>query len=527
MNLEIFRYVVIVSVSGVLSILLAIYAYTKRDVSSSSTIFIFMSCLSAIYIFGHAFELASRNLTEITLWLKVQYVGLPFIAPTCLVLILKYAGLEVFVKRKTLLLLFLIPTLTSLVSFTNDFHHLLYRSIYLRPEEGAMLADIVVGPWYIIHGSYTFGCLLLGACILLWYWKRTKDVYWKQIIPLLLGLILPMMASFLYLIGLSPHGMDPVPVVMCLTSALYLWAIFSSKLLILAPIARDRVFESMRDGVVVINSAHQIIDYNQAAESILSQLNSSSIGKNIEAILGEENQAIPYQYDNQKEEQEFEWINKETHKCYHVRVTPMFNDKKIMIGHIIVLSDITAQKTLEDQLKKLAYTDGLTQIYNRSYFIVKSQECMKQAIEKEKPLSILLFDIDYFKKINDRYGHSIGDSAICHVVSICKKHLQPTDVFGRYGGEEFVICLPYTAIHEAGRRAEKIRAHLTASPLQTDKGPLAITASFGVTEMRTAADTMDELLQEADQALYSSKESGRNAVHLAIGNSFVQWKENE
>lgn len=520
MNSEIFRYIVIVSVSGVLSIILTIYAYVKRHLSSSSTTFIWMSFFSAIYTFGHAFELASSTLTEISFWLKFQYLGLPFISPCCLILVLQYAGLDKFLKLKQLLVLFLIPFITSFMCLTNNFHHLFYRSVYLRPNENYALADMVAGPWYIVHGSYTFGCLLLGVCILLWYWKRTKAVYWKQISPLLLGLVIPMISSFLYLVGLSPHGMDPVPVVMCFTSALYLWAIFSSKLLSLSPIARDRVFESMRDGVLVVNTAYQIVDYNEAAESILSRLNASSVGKNVELLWRDGGSELTfYENDIPERERSFEWLNEENDKYYYVRITPIFKAGKTVVGSIIVLSDITAQKMLEKQLKRLAYTDGLTQIYNRSYFIKRSEQYLEQSIKANKPLSVLLFDIDYFKKINDRYGHGIGDSAIRHVVSICQKHLQPTDIFGRYGGEEFVICLPDIDINEASKRAESIRAHLAASPLETSKESLSVTASFGVAAVQARTDTLDTLLEAADQALYTSKENGRNCVHIADKNS--------
>lgn len=184
-----------------------------------------------------------------------------------------------------------------------------------------------------------------------------------------------------------------------------------------------------------------------------------------------------------------------------------------------MISDITAQKLLENQLKQLAYLDGLTKIYNRAHFMDKSQEQLELAVKMDKPLSLILFDIDHFKNINDHYGHSIGDLAICHVVSLCKNHLGPEHIFGRYGGEEFVICLPGLEVIEAKTVAENIRMDIEAHPLDTPKGSLSITASFGVTELKQGADTLALLLEESDEALYVSKASGRNSVHVAIGES--------
>lgn len=94
----------------------------------------------------------------------------------------------------------------------------------------------------------------------------------------------------------------------------------------------------------------------------------------------------------------------------------------------------------------------------------RSQEQLEQAIQLNKSLSLFLFDIDFFKKINDHYGHNASDAAICHVVELCKKNLQPEYIFSRYGGEEFVVCLPDTNILKAGKIAEKIRAEIAKLP---------------------------------------------------------------
>ncbi|MBM7655190.1 histidine kinase N-terminal 7TM domain-containing protein [Neobacillus cucumis] len=216
MNSLIFQYIVIISVSGVLSVLLTIYAFVKKELMSSRKTFIIMSVLSAIYIFGHALELSSSTINQISFWIKFQYCGLPFIAPTCLVLVLQYVGLDKFLTRGRIISLFIIPLITFLLSWTNDIHHWMYRSLYLRPDVTSPVVDMITGPWYVVHGSFTFGSLLLGTCILLWYWQRTKATYWKQIVTLIASLVIPMIASFLYLIGLSPYGMDPVPMVCAL-----------------------------------------------------------------------------------------------------------------------------------------------------------------------------------------------------------------------------------------------------------------------------------------------------------------------
>lgn len=518
MNTEIFNYIVITCISGALSVMLGTFAYIKRKQFSSSKTFIWITCCSAIYIFGHAIELGSSSLSEIIFWIKFQYLGLPFIAPLGLILVMQYVGLEKYINKQSLFLIFVIPFSTLVLSITNNFHQLLYRSVYLRPNENVPLADMIPGPWYYVHGSCTFSCLFLGICILLWYWKKTKWVYWKQILTLLLGNLLPMIASFLYLLGMSPMGMDPVPVVMCLTSALYIWAILSSKLLALAPIARDRIFESMRDGVIVVDTHHRIVDFNAAAKSMISSLSSSNIGNCLSTILFE-----PYHYlvsstNDRFVEKEIDWTYESKH--LRIRLSPILKANRIPAGTTIVINDITEQKLLEEKLTLLAFTDGLTKLYNRIYFMEKSSEKLKSSHQENVPFSLLLFDIDFFKKINDTYGHSVGDKAICHVVDLCNKLLHKEHIFARFGGEEFIVSLPKLSLHEAGNLAERIRKTIVETPLHTEYGRIHITVSFGVAESNDSI-SLDTLIHRADQALYSAKENGRNTVHLAKTDYFM------
>ncbi|MBB4826779.1 diguanylate cyclase (GGDEF)-like protein [Sporosarcina luteola] len=516
MNPDIFSYLVITSISGVLSLFLAIYAFSKRNAFSSSSIFIWMSLFSVIYIFGHAFELTSSNLAESIFWLKVQYVGMPFISPLALLLSLRFAGVERMRRPRYFMPLLLLPALTSIFCLTNEWHHFMYRDIYLRPNESQPLIDMTPGPWYIVHGSFTFGCLLFGAVILIRYWAKTRARYWKQILTMIAGLIIPMVASFLYLMGLSPHGMDPVPIVMCFTSALYLIAILSTTLFV-APIARDRIFESMRDGVLVIDSTNRLVDYNQAALATLTTLQTSSIGKDIVDIWDTNTLGpIPFHTESETPETNGHY--------YRICPTPVLDRKGQQIGLAIVIIDTTKQKMLEKRLTQLAYTDGMTQISNRSSLMYHSEKALKHALLQNHPLSLLLFDIDLFKGINDQYGHAVGDEAIRHVVSIAERHVRPTDIFGRYGGEEFVICLPTMPLVEASQVAEQIRKDIEQNPLRFKEFELQITASFGVSSFHEKAQSIDALLNEADQALYASKAAGRNIVHVAHQNNLVPFR---
>ncbi|KIO55166.1 hypothetical protein B4064_3872 [Caldibacillus thermoamylovorans] len=509
MSSSIFPFIVINAISGVLTLILFLYAIFKKETFSFKPAFLSMIGMAVIYIFGHVFELASRSLEEAVFWVKFQYLGLAFVAPTSLIVVMHYAGLEKYLTRKHLFLIYTIPVITLILCWTNEFHRLFYHSVHLHPHTSAHLIDFEVGPWYIVHGCFTFGSLFVGIIVLLWYFRQTKSVYWRQISILLLAFVLPVLASFLYLMGYSPYGMDPVPSVMCITSLLYFSAIVSTRFFKLAPVARNHIFESMLDGVLVLNRSLQIIDYNGSAKLVFNQLNPTSMGKPIEEIWAVE---LVQKISDINGKHEVEWAS-DNQKHYHVKMTPLMKrDQTMVVGYTIVFRDITNQKQIEERLKELAYMDGLTGIFNRTHFLEKSEEQFVQAIQSGEDLSLIIFDIDHFKKVNDTHGHMTGDLAICHVVEIGKSGLPTDSIFGRFGGEEFIVCLPGMNMSEAGKIAETIRLCFETRPMVTGTFSHTITASFGVAQLNPGVDTLTTLIQRADQALYHSKENGRNQV---------------
>ncbi len=167
-------------------------------------------------------------------------------------------------------------------------------------------------------------------------------------------------------------------------------------------------------------------------------------------------------------------------------------------------------------LNHLAHVDPLTDVYNRRYFFDRAQIELELAQLPESQTSILLLDVDYFKQINDSYGHNVGDQILIGLVAICKQNLRETDILARLGGEEFVILLPKTDWREAHHIAERLRLMVEQASIQTDSGPLCITISVGVMSQSISDPRLpvQKLVQRADQAMYLAKRAGRNRVVL-------------
>lgn len=508
-----------VSASGVLNMLMGLYAATMKTHFSGKKAFIGVSATATLYIIGFAMELASTTLPEVKMWTVVEYMGIAFCPPFCLLLVMHYTAMEKWLTRKVSLGLFVIPTASLLLVATNDRHHLFYRSIYWREGAPFPTTDIVMGEWYIVQGCYTFGCLMLAAFILMRQWRNTP-VYRRQVSAMLVGHLLPILASFLYLVGLTPYGLDPVPFVLAVTSACYIWAIRSTGMLDIAPIAREYIFESMRDGVVVLDPLDRLVDYNRAAQRMIPILRMTHIGFTLDKLQDMEpggcNLLSRLNPSELEGGQRIRWEQDGRALQYDVYISPVLNRKGYTVGRMFTLLDVTGTALVEERLRYLATHDGLTRILSRTFFLEQADLLHKACLKEGRPFSVLLLDIDYFKQVNDKYGHLVGDRALVHAVKICERHLGKEALFARYGGEEFVAALPGLDIEAAWTLAETIRKDLAESPFLWNETRISVTASFGLAEVRTAADTMPDLLHKADKALYQAKAGGRNCIRTAL-----------
>jgi len=167
-----------------------------------------------------------------------------------------------------------------------------------------------------------------------------------------------------------------------------------------------------------------------------------------------------------------------------------------------------------EELQKLASTDPMTGLYNRRAFHTLSDNALHLATRQKTPTTIAMCDLDFFKQVNDSYGHDVGDEVIIKFADILKLSVREIDIVARYGGEEFIILFPCTTIDGARNVVERMRKHAEASAIQLDTKVLNFTASFGITEMSPGTE-FSEAVKTVDQALYKAKEEGRNRVCVA------------
>ncbi|MBV1706120.1 MAG: GGDEF domain-containing protein [Hyphomicrobiales bacterium] len=181
-------------------------------------------------------------------------------------------------------------------------------------------------------------------------------------------------------------------------------------------------------------------------------------------------------------------------------------------GRMLNYTDVTDMVDEAARLEDLANLDGLTGLANRRQLNVIAHRDFERARREKTPMAIILLDIDRFKRVNDDFGHDIGDRAICHVANICRDSKRSTDFVARIGGEEYVIVLPDTTSEGAMVISERIRRRVEANPLIINGNHLALTISAGVAELDESCGDFASLMKRADRLLYEAKAKGRNRV---------------
>lgn len=190
------------------------------------------------------------------------------------------------------------------------------------------------------------------------------------------------------------------------------------------------------------------------------------------------------------------------------------NSDRLKVGPTILkfLSGADAEAKYHEEIYRMTIVDGLTQIHNKRYLYEALERELIRARRHERPLCAVMFDIDFFKRINDQFGHLAGDHVLREVAKVIQGRIRRDEVFARYGGEEFVIVLPETPLEGAGALAENLRERIAEHGFVFQGERIPVTISIGCAQLVQADKTATDLIQRADEKLYEAKRSGRNKV---------------
>ncbi len=290
------------------------------------------------------------------------------------------------------------------------------------------------------------------------------------------------------------------------------------------------IIENCADAVVVVDADQSITYVNKSAMAMFGHSNKAVVGKSLNILIPERvrdgHRSLTDSFRNSSEPSRY-MQNREVSiqglrangSEFPVNVSILKSGGDSNTSLVAIIRDVTEQKKLEEDLKQLASTDPLTGILNRRTFLPRAEEEYVRAKRYGRPMSFAMIDIDFFKAINDTYGHAAGDQAICHVVDVISSGLRKPDILCRWGGEEFALILTETDEKSALITTQRLRRSVQDSPLLLDtvgETLVQMTVSIGFGGVQSIEDSLDDLFERVDQALYTAKNTGRNKV-CAIG----------
>ncbi|MFL5807814.1 MAG: histidine kinase N-terminal 7TM domain-containing protein [Roseiflexaceae bacterium] len=342
-------YALPLAITALISIFLAVYAWRRRP-APGAVIFAVMMLAVAEWALGYALELGSADLPSLLFWARMEYLGIVTGPVAALLLALAYTGRDWWLNGRRLALLALIPLLTLLLVWTNDFHRLVWSSVRLVNDGRFTRLDVSYGAWFLVHVAYSYLTMLIGMILVFQAFVRSARPYRGQAAVLVLSWAAPLIGNILYISRINPFPyLDLTPFAFTLAGLLWAWGLFHFHLLDIVPVARDAIIESMSDAVIVLDVRQRIVDLNPAAQRILQRAPREVIGQPAGQILSARLDLVERYRDVTEARAEIA-LGDQAQCYYDLRISPLYDRQHHLSGRLIVLRDITDRKQVEQEL---------------------------------------------------------------------------------------------------------------------------------------------------------------------------------
>lgn len=443
-----------------------------------------------------------------------QYLGIVLTAPTCLILSCIIFGFESWLKPYRARLLYIVPLFSLIAVWTTSYHHLFYTDWYTITSGPFPMLGIDHGPLFWVSIGYHYLLLAVAFFLLLHQFLTSSGFKRGQAGVILTSLFIVWVANGIYITGHSPvRNMDLSPIAFSFVALSFAWGFYRYNFLDIMPIAKAEIFDGFDDAILVLDKKNRFVSINPAGERLIKKSFADVSGKKIDEVIDEWPKQSKGYPEHTSKELTLNRLNQEL--TYELRFSILKDWRGNSIGQLVVFYNITKRKRLEKKLFEMATTDPLTGVCNRRRIFELADAEFKKNKRYGSSLSAIMIDIDYFKQVNDRYGHDAGDTVLKTLIQTCRPNLRTTDHLGRLGGEEFIVLLTETKLSNAERCAEKLRAIIEATAVPVKDNVINITISLGVVAIEAQDESFRDTLKRADQALYQAKSEGRNRVITA------------
>lgn len=480
----------------------------------NSSFLILLSFTVFLYLAGNYIEIANTILETSVVGLQLRYVGDAFVPVLWYLCVAEFCGIK-FKQAYTYVLLLFIPALTACMALAWPQTRLLFESVVYANHTTQGNVIVIPGVLYGLRSIFHYGINVFGLLTLAYCYKKGTKRFKRQVFLFFFSALIPLANTTTFTVNNS--GIDITPYFLSVSMALFANALYRHGLFNQTLIIKSNAMNHLLEGVLLFDSDGIFMDANDSARDIFPQVAHVLLGMHIDDMDYLPFTSAVFQEmkgQNNKKAGEFTRLYGNETKTFNISVSPI-HLKKRKIGYSIILNNITPLKKLLTELEVQSSTDALTNIYNRRYLFDAGESIVQTLKYSNEPFCAIMFDLDFFKMANDTYGHVFGDYVLKTVASICSASLRSTDIFGRYGGEEFCVLLPNTPIEGACVKAEALRQKISAHPFELGRVKTSITASFGVAvyaEPCAGSDAFSALIKRADEQMYRAKENGRNQV---------------
>jgi diguanylate cyclase (GGDEF)-like protein len=478
-----------------------IVAIFKRKVKHLR-FFTLLMLVSCIYALGFLLQHLSFSYAELLQGGRVQYMGAVFVSPMLLFFIMDFCDLK---QRPWFIVsILIIPVVTLILVFTYPFNGIYFGASSFTADPAPLL--LFEGSVFrTVYFIYSYSLMLAAFVICIVYRAKRDQLFKKHSMYILIAMAIPLFGNLLTAF-LRLFPIDLTSAFASIMGTILAYTLVFTGLFQIAPLAREEIVENMQDGFILISPGGGFLDANRAAKRLFPALEYATTGLPVaamETILWDSSGRLL---------QEFSVGSGSGQKHYRVSANDVLYEGRT-ICTCVTIYDNTSVRKLMDEIMQMAEHDSLTNLLNRRAFCRDAEKKCNEILRYGGQAFLLMLDIDFFKKVNDTYGHLAGDEVLRSVSRTLLQRFRKTDMVGRYGGEEFCVFLFTLTGEKAAEIAEECRRQIENLPIVFEDKTIRVTVSIGVAEFPFSPEqTLTELIARADAALYRAKSGGRNRV---------------
>jgi diguanylate cyclase (GGDEF)-like protein len=481
-------------------------SWQRRNTPGARAFSRFTGCV-AVWCFFSVFELINLP-TELRLTLaRLQYLGIAYFPVFWVIFTLQYTHQDARLGRRFFRTLLVLPTIHLLLALTDHWHGLMWRHVTIGASTGDpdIIFKIEHGWWFNhIFAPFQYLMLLAGVIVLLYAFVVNSELYRRQILFLLVACSIPLVINLPYILAeVSLYGLDMTPIGLAISGIIVQIGLFKVRIFDLSPISYRSVFLNSSESVILLDRRYHIVDLNPSAYAETPYPDRSLVGTLFQSSFPDYSVLLA-----DLPLRELTQTFTSSSQMKEVKVRELHSPGGQAVGWAIIIRDVTLEYQQQSELQRIAYLDELTGVGNRRQLEVTAMQVLSPKSQNKWPIALIYLDLNYFKPINDTYGHEAGDLVLNHVARCLQTSVRSDDLVVRLGGDEFVVVLFRANRAAADSTSKRIRSHLQ-KPVEFQNNFLQVAASIGIACFPEDGQNLRDLLNSADREMYQSKQANR------------------